>query len=609
MLSRIKYWFTPGSLVPGPRFVIHRRYQLATPFPQYDAKRPFRILSYLESRGLLRKATLRRPRPVSIGQLELAHDRAYLRSMEKPGALEPILGVALDPKAQDKFLCFQRMVCGGTLRAARIALRRRDLAVNLGGGFHHASRAQGSGFCVFNDVAIAVASLRSKGLTSPILVVDLDLHDGDGTRSIFADDPTVHTFSIHNKHLGSIEAVASTSVALGTEIDDETYLRAVAEFLPPVVAEVKPGLVFYLAGSDPFIDDKLGDWRISLDGLLARDRLVMKLIGDTPRVILLGGGYGPRAWRHGAAFFSWLLTNNSELEVPLELELPVDHYRKLTRLMKTDPVVMPDEEVHDREVNGGDSGSSDENDWGLNDEDIGLAGQTGDSLFLGHFSRYGVEMALEEYGLMEELRNLGFKELRVAMDLDDPLGHTLRIQTGGMKPLVVFETRLRIDRSRDPGRAYLSVEWLLIQDTRSRFEISRPLLPGQKYPGLGLLRDTAAVLVVLCERLELDGLVFTPSHFHLAAMSRPLALNPDPVEEGRFQAVMEVLKGTRLREAAAAVEKGEVIDGATGQPLAWRPSPVVIPVSARLKDFFASDAFADQVKAAMALCRFSRLPR
>jgi acetoin utilization deacetylase AcuC-like enzyme len=593
MWTRLKDWLMSGSRVPGPRFVIHQRYQMNSPFPQYDARRPFRILSYLQARGLLRKGTLRRPRPATLAQLELVHSSEYLRSMELPGALEPILGLALDPESQDKFLCFQRMVCGGTLRAARIAVRRQDVAINLGGGFHHAYKNHGSGFCVFNDVALAVAALRCKGHDMPILIVDLDLHDGDGTRAIFAQDPTVHTFSIHNKDLGSTEAVASTSVALGADVDDDAYLEAVRTHLPQVIRDFHPGLVFYLAGSDPSVDDKLGNWRISLDGLLTRDRLVMEWTDGLPRAILLAGGYGPRAWRPAAALFSWIITGNADLDIPLELELPVDHYRKLTRLMKTDPVLMPDEQAGERD--GGGPAPGGPGDWGLSEEDIGPPGHQEETRFLGLFSRYGVEFALEEYGLMNRLRRRGFKELRLALDLDDPLGHTLRIQTGGREPLVVFETRLRIDH--DPGldRRLLSVEWLLIQDARNRFEMSRPLLPGQKYPGLGLLRDTAAVLLVLCERLELDGLVFTPSHFHLAALSRPLAVNPDPEKEGWFQAVREVLKGVRLREAAILVENGGIVSIDTGDPVVWEPSPVVIAVSAELKAHFQAEAFQQKV--------------
>jgi len=179
----------------------------------------------------------------------------------------------------------------------------------------------------------------------------------------------------------------------------------------------------------------------------------------------------------------------------------------------------------------------------------------------------------------------------------------LRIQTGGPQPLVVFETRLRIDRGNHHGLDLLSVEWLLIQDTRSRFEIDRPLLPGQKYPGLGLLRDTVAVLVVMSERLDLDRLIFTPSHFHLAAMARPLGMSYDPEVEGKFQGLMASLKGMRLKEAVALVEAGKVHDGRTGERIKWEPSPMIVPVSDRLKGHYEAREYLLQLEKARSSCQ------
>ena len=589
MWRRIKSLLGLGSPQPGPYFIIHRRYQMDAPFIQYDPRRPFRILSFLETRSMLRRGTLLRPRPATIKQLQLVHDPEYLRSLELEGALKPVLGFPVDLQTQDKFLCFQRMMTGGTIRAARLAMERNDIAVNLGGGFHHASANHGSGFCVFNDVAIAVATLRQEGIECPILIIDLDLHDGDGTRSIFADDPTVHTFSIHNKTLGTTEAVASTCIELGPNVQDELYLETLKAHLPDVVRDLQPCLVFYLAGSDPGARDKLGNWRISMDGMLARDRFVIKLVRqDTtlPCVIMLAGGYGRHAWRPGAAFFHWLLDGDHNIDIPLELELPVGHYRRLTRLMKN-PVLMADEK--------GTEEKSGDDDWGLQEDELGMPGQVMESRFLGTFSRYAVEFALVEYGLMDRLLKSGFPELRVAIDLDDPLGHTLRVQTGGADPMVVMEIKLQVDRYSEPGRGYLSIEWLLIQNARSRFEMSRPLLPGQKHPGLGLLRDTAAVLVVLCERLDLDGLIFTPSHYHLAAISRPLAACPDPQVEGHFKAVQKAVSGMDLRQASLAVESGQVLDEITGQPVLWTPARLIIPVSAELKSEFSSPTFRKAV--------------
>ena len=601
----------------GPRFVIHQKYRVDLPFPQYDARRPFRVLSYLEMRHLLERGMLRRPRPVSLKRLQLVHDPAYLASLEEPNALEPILGLRLDSRQQDDFLAFQRLVCGGTVHALRYAYYHRAIGVNLGGGFHHATRTSGSGFCAFNDVAVAIAMLRERGLDERVLVVDLDLHDGDGTRAVFADDPSVHTYSLHNTDLGGPQAVEATSVALGADVDDATLLQTLQETLPPVVDRFAPDLAIYLAGSDPSVDDGLGNWRLTLAGMLQRDRFVMATLADAkpsstpvrrqppgdvpgrtvgiPCAILLAGGYGRRSWRHAAAFFSWLLTGNSRLDVPLELELPVDNYRRLARLMRH-PGLRHDERAPGR---GGSSRAEDDrDDWGLSEDELdGLGRPAANDLFLGLFTRYGLELALERAGLLDRLRQLGFRGARLLIDPPDPLGHTMRIVTNDEQALVLLEIRLRVDRTVEPGRSYLAVEWLLLQDTRSRLQLDRPLLPGQKYPGLGLLRDTAAVLVVLCERLGLDGLTFTPSHYHLSALSRPMAFAADPAAEGRFQAVSHAVAHLRLQEASAAVEAGGVVDMRTGRPYRWRPARLVIPVGEDLRQYFLSYAYTAAVAA------------
>lgn len=597
MWQQIKDWLQPRRLRRGPRFVIHKRYRLALPFRHYDPRRPFRILAYLEKRKLLRRGFLRRPRPVSLRRLQRVHDTGYLHSLERPGALEPIVGFGLDPSDQDRFLCFQRLMCGGTMDAALCALASGDIAVNLGGGFHHARPAAGSGFCIFNDLAVAVHELRQRGFDEPVLIIDLDVHDGDGTRACFRDDATVHTFSIHNRTLGEAEALASTCLELGPDVGDDLYLATLREHLPRVLEEVRPGFVFYLAGSDPAVEDPLGDWRISMEGMLDRDRMVMGLIPEgTPCTIVLGGGYGLRAWRHGAAFFSWLLSGDADLDIPLELELPVGHYRQLTRWMKR-PHLLADEEEHEEKRA--------EDDWGLSEHDLGMEGARRSRLFLGLFSRHAIELAMEESGLLDRLRHKGYEGLQLRLDMEDPSGDLLRIGTGGEDPRTLIEIRLRIDHSTEPGRGYLAVEWLLIQDANSSYEMSRPLLPGQRYPGMGLLRDVAAALVVLGERLELDGVRFTPSHYHLAALSRPLGSAPDPVDEGRFQALQHAVRELPLREAAIAVESGRILDRSTNQPLKWDPKPLVVPVSRAERQRFASEDYRSAAARARRGCDFT----
>jgi acetoin utilization deacetylase AcuC-like enzyme len=195
--------------------------------------------------------------------------------------------------------------------AARRAREHQRIALHLSGGLHHARPETGGGFCVFNDVAVAITALRADGFDRPVLVVDLDLHDGNGTRAAFAHDPTVFTFSIHNRHWDQEEAEASRSVELAGEVDDARYLETLRAELPPIVEELRPGMVFYLAGTDVAADDKLGNWRLTAAGILARDRFVLESFGgrrpDLPFVLTLAGGYGKQTWRYTARFLAWLI--------------------------------------------------------------------------------------------------------------------------------------------------------------------------------------------------------------------------------------------------------------------------------------------------------------
>jgi len=598
--------YAPGA---GPHFVCHQRYRQDLGLPEFDSARSLKILAFLESRGLLHPDMVHQARPTSLRRLELVHDHQYLRSLQEPGALQTIVGRALSAKQQDAFLSLQRAMVGGTVHATALALKQHATAINLGGGLHHALPDNGQGFCVFNAVAVAIETFRKGSFDPPILVIDLDLHDGDGTRRIYANDPTVYTFSIHNTDLGDTTAVASTSVALGSDVTDEPYLAALGEHLPAILAEFSPGLVFYLAGCDLLVEDRLGDWRLSLDGLLARDRLVINALGELPApppvVILLAGGYGHHTWRHGAGFFSWLLTGDATVNPPLELELPVAHYRRhLERLW---PMTGPGADAGTgtgAAAGAGANANAAVADWTLTDADLGLVAGPVETRFLGHFSRLGVELALEETGLLNRLRDRGFPYLKVAFDLTDPMGHLLRISTREESPQILLELKLRVDRHSMPGWDFLAVEWLLMQSAGKQFHLDQSPLPGQRYPGLGLLRETAAVLVVLCEQLELDGLTYLPAHYYLADRSKPIAFFWDPQQEARFRAVQRALRGLRLSEASAAVAGGRVRDQFSGNLFVYEPHRLVIPVSDRLKDSPFTAAYWERVREFTGQCAF-----
>jgi len=564
-------------------FVYSRRYQLELPGLLYDPRRGEQILSFLDSTGLLGRRALHAPAPATFHQLRRVHTDDYLDSLNLPGALNRITGLTLAETLSDRALAVQRFMAGGTLRAAALARQSGGIAVNLGGGLHHAFAAKGERFCIYNDVATAIAELRCRGFAERILIVDLDVHDGDGTRSLFATDPTVHTFSIHNRTSVDVEAaVEATAIELGFGIGDAAYLDAVRSSLPPVFAAFQPAMVFYLAGADPAADDQIGDWKISAAGLLERDRFVIDCARDgdrrLPLVITLAGGYGLNAWRYSARFFSALLNQGQALEPPSTEEALLIRYRRLAR----------DFEPH--ELTGE---PQQKNDWGLTDDDIdsSLRGPHRMRRFLGYYSPQGLELALERAGLLDRLRALGFAYPTMEMDLDNPTGDTVRVYGDRSRRELLIEARARIDRGALPGLALLRIEWLLLQNPRAEFTADRPRLPGQSHPGLGMSQDIVALLILACDRLQLDGLVFVPAHYHSASQSRKWLHFLDPADEGLFRALQGVLHGLPLSEATRAVDEKRVVDVRTGEPFVWRPMPMGLPVTDRFRTLVESEEY------------------
>jgi acetoin utilization deacetylase AcuC-like enzyme len=183
---------------------------------------------------------------------------------------------------------------GGTIAAARHALAT-GISMNLAGGTHHAFPDHGEGFCVFNDVAVAIRLLRRDGLVRRAAVVDLDVHQGNGTHAIFAGDDDVYTFSMHGGKNYPFHKVAGTlDVELADGTGDDEYLAVLHDTLPRVLAASSPDLVVYIAGADPFEGDRLGRLALTFDGLARRDAFVLDSCREVgiPVAITIGGGYG-----------------------------------------------------------------------------------------------------------------------------------------------------------------------------------------------------------------------------------------------------------------------------------------------------------------------------
>jgi acetoin utilization deacetylase AcuC-like enzyme len=251
-----------------------------------------RLMAYLLHQRAVAPEQVHAPELAPPGWLALAHARAYV---------DAVLSQRLDQAAVRRIgLPVTRAVArrsraanGGTVLTARLALEY-GLACNTAGGSHHAFAAYGSGFCVFNDVAVASRVLLAEGLVERILVVDLDVHQGDGTAAIFMDEPRVFTFSMHCRTNFPLHKQKSDlDVALAPGLEDDAYLRLLAEHLPGLLEDVRPDLVFYNAGVDPHVDDRLGRLALTEQGLWRRERFVLEtcLNAGAPVAGVIGGGY------------------------------------------------------------------------------------------------------------------------------------------------------------------------------------------------------------------------------------------------------------------------------------------------------------------------------
>lgn len=182
---------------------------------------------------------------------------------------------------------------GGTILTARLALTH-GLACNSAGGTHHAFPNYGSGFCIFNDLAIAARLLQQMGLVRNILIVDLDVHQGDGTAFIFQDDPSVFTFSMHCEvNFPGTKQKSDLDVPLPVGLEDDAYLQTLAQYLPDLLCQLKPDLVLYDAGVDPHIGDKLGKLSLTDTGIFRREMQVLTtcIAAGYPVACVIGGGY------------------------------------------------------------------------------------------------------------------------------------------------------------------------------------------------------------------------------------------------------------------------------------------------------------------------------
>lgn len=239
------------------------------------------------------------PEPATDAELLTVHTGEYLDDLA--GGRHTDRTRASELPISDEIVAFFRLACGGTLLAARTAMSA-GWAVHLGGGFHHAFPDRAEGFCYLNDLAVAARVIQAEGLARRVAVVDLDVHQGNGTAAVFASDPSVFTFSVHQEDNYPVKQHSDLDISLlswdprrsgSPVVSDDVYLDLLVPALTEVLDAFRPDLVLYQAGADPYELDRLGGFHLTLGGLRSRDAAVVEACAQRriPLAVTLGGGY------------------------------------------------------------------------------------------------------------------------------------------------------------------------------------------------------------------------------------------------------------------------------------------------------------------------------
>ena len=269
----------------------------------FDINKYAKIYLGLQEAGLIRPEDVFVPEAIDRADILRVHTPDYLARLERPDVLARYLefgpaaiapGWLTDAVILEPFRC----ATGGTLLAAELALRY-GMAVNLGGGYHHAAPDTGGGFCIYADMPIAIRALQAAGRIHRALVIDLDAHQGNGTAACFKDDEAMFTFDMHEDDIYPFpKETNDLDVALPAGVTDETYLGLLRQRLPAVFERAKPDIVILQAGVDVLDGDPLANLRLTPEGVAARDAMVFAEAAhrEVPVVMVLGGGYSDRAW-------------------------------------------------------------------------------------------------------------------------------------------------------------------------------------------------------------------------------------------------------------------------------------------------------------------------
>lgn len=499
---------------------------------------------YLLDRQVVPQKSFRTPIAASYADICRVHTPDYVESLSQQATIGRIFASSPQEVPVDAIMHSVRLACGATLAAARETLRTREPALNLLGGFHHAGKTHGGGFCALNDMAIACAALRNEGFPGRVCVIDLDAHQPDGSAECLQDDQQTWIGSLSGSSWGDLPRIDETILPEGTS--DGAYLEALRRLLSRMPA---PDLAFVVAGGDVLAGDRLGRLRLTLDGTRRRDLQVREALDGIPSVWLPAGGYSDQAWQ---------ALGGTALALALHTREPMSP--------QFDPM-----RAHFKFVaaNLGDSDLAETAESNDIAEALGLK-RSHTPRLLGYYTVEGTEHAFYRYGLLDHLERLGYSRIRFVID-DAGQGDRLRVfgTAAGAEHLLI---EIVLEKKRLDEGDLLYVHWVTLRHPASAGR--GPLLPGQEVPGLGLAKETGNLLARMAARLGLDGVAFRPATFHTAYAGRQRLRFIDPARQARFDALVRDLSSLSLHDATVAVAEGRV--RLNGAPYAWEPDLMIL---------------------------------
>jgi len=277
------------------KLVYHEDYDLHLGAHVFPSQKYRLVREALLSEGIATPEDFLRPSPIDDADVLRVHDEEYVHKL-KTGTLDAYDAMRLEIPAGPETVRAFWLCAGGTLLAARRAKMDR-FAANLGGGFHHAFPGHGEGFCMIHDVAIAIRAMQAEKAIRTAMVVDTDVHHGNGTAAIFHGDSSVYTLSIHQENnYPSRKPPSNMDLHLPDRIGDADYLAIFERGWVQALGDFHPDMVFYVGGADPYREDQLGGLSLTLEGLQRRDRIVFELSArlGIPVAVTLAGGYARR---------------------------------------------------------------------------------------------------------------------------------------------------------------------------------------------------------------------------------------------------------------------------------------------------------------------------